>query len=58
MIYAPFNREFNLCFCFYVKRLTRSGGDEFRNSTMRAYIGNDLLGCAFPGEYQVFSVNA
>jgi hypothetical protein len=21
---------------------------------MRAYIGNDLLGCAFPGEYQVF----
>lgn len=33
-------------------RLTRSGGDEFRNSTMRAYIGNDLLGCAFPGEYQ------
>ena len=32
-------------------RLTRAG-DELRNSTMRAYIGNDLLGCAFPGEYQ------
>ena len=22
---------------------------------MRAYIGNDLLGCAFPGEYQVLN---
>ncbi|XP_046850759.1 lisH domain-containing protein ARMC9-like [Xenia sp. Carnegie-2017] len=33
-------------------RLTRSSDDESRNSAMRAYIGNDLLGCAFPGEYQ------
>ncbi|XP_028393759.1 lisH domain-containing protein ARMC9-like [Dendronephthya gigantea] len=33
-------------------RLTRSPGEELRHSTMRAYIGNDLLGCAFRGEYQ------
>lgn len=33
-------------------RLTRSLDEELRDSTMRAYIGNDLLGCSFPGEYQ------